>query len=177
MSWATTIATLVAAVAVTACSENSPQKVEGQESAPILQKASLECSGEMLISPYSFEMAETASKREADIILYFDSDDCSQGAILGQTDKKGFLFPVGHRSWDEMSLHDLPQEGATSVIGFRPITKDDEGLGFWVKTKGERYALVRIQSVRPASHSELASGKTAGVDVEWAWGVPEEERK
>tara|TARA_R110002096_G_scaffold104771_10_gene230725 strand:+ start:6438 stop:6803 length:366 start_codon:yes stop_codon:yes gene_type:complete len=108
-----------------------------------------------------------------DINFYFDGDDCSEGALFGRNDTTGYIFPVGQGTWDELSLDDLPQESSESVIGFRPMAKDKEGLAFWVKTKSARFALVRIKSVQPAAFPDFESGKTAQVVLEWAWGRPD----
>lgn len=77
-----------------------------------------------------------------------------------------------HKKWDEVSIGDVPHASFESVIGFRPIAENEEGLAFWVKTRNNRYALVRIKSVQAATFSELASGSTAVVELEWAWGIP-----
>jgi len=173
MNRKTHIAILTTAAALMARADDSAQRTGANPPDAVVKQGSLQCSEKLLTTAYSFEKAKAASKkREADIIFYFDDDDCSQGALFGQDDRKGFIFPVGKKSWDEVSLRDLPREDTESVVGFRPITKNKEGLAFWVKTKGERYVLVRIKSVQPASYAELTSGKTAKVDFEWAWGVP-----
>ncbi len=100
----------------------------------------LECNMTQTLSSFSFTQGNVDSKEEADISFYFDGNDCSQGAIFGNDDRKGFIFPVGYKRWDEVSLSETPSPGMESVIGLRPITKSNEGLVFWVKTKSGHFS-------------------------------------
>jgi hypothetical protein len=163
--------TLIMAVALVGCSPVTSQKQEPLKAESVLETVLLQANKEAKGSAYSFVTSKnTTSKREADINLYFDGDDCSQGAIFGSDDEEGYIFPIGHKLWSELSLDDVPQVDTKSVIGFLPMTKDKEGLAFWIKTRNGRYALVRIKSVQPSSYSELSSGRTAEIVLEWAWG-------
>jgi len=147
------------------------KKQSHQKSEPDVKTVLLQCNKAATRTGWSFVTGKMpTSRREADIILYFDKDDCSQGAIFGSDDEEGYIFPIGHKLWSELSLADVPQEDTKSVIGFLPMTKDKEGLAFWVKTRNDRYALVKIKSVRPSSFSGLSSGHTAEIVLEWTWG-------
>lgn len=162
--------TLTMAVALVGCSTVSSEKQFHQKSKPDVKTVLLQCNKASTSTGWSFVTGKKpASRREADINLYFDGDDCSQGAIFGSDDEEGYIFPIGHKRWSELSLDDVPQVDTESVIGFLPITKDKEGLAFWVKTRVGRYAMVRIKSVKPSSFSELSSGGTAEIVLEWTW--------
>ena len=166
--------TLIMAAALVGCSPVTSQKPHKPES--VLETVLLQANKEAKGSGYSFTTSKnTTSKYESEIILYFDNNDCSQGGIFGADDEEGYIFPIGHKSWSELSLNDVPQVNTKSVICFRPMTKDKEALAFWVKTKVGRYALVRIKSVQPSSFSELSSGSTAEIVLEWTWGRADEE--
>lgn len=168
--------TLTMAVALVGCSTVSSKKQSHQKSKPDVKTVLLQCNKASTSTGYSFVTGKKpTSRREVDINLYFDGDDCSQGAIFGSDDEEGYIFPIGHKLWSELSLDDVPQVGTKSVIGFLPMTKDKEGLAFWVKTRVGRYALVRIKSVQPSSSSELSSGSTAEIVLEWTWGRTGEE--
>ena len=166
--------TLTMAVALVGCSTVSSEKQSQQKSKPdvktiLLRSTRTSCA-------YSFVMGKhVTSKRETDIILYFDGDDCSQGAIFGSDDEEGYIFPIGHKTWSQLSLDDVPESGTKSVVGFLPMTKDKEGLAFWVKTTNDRYALVKIKSIKPSSYSQISSGSTAEIVLEWTWGRTREE--
>jgi outer membrane protein assembly factor BamB len=118
---------------------------------------------------YSFSKGEIIDNSQVDITFYFDGDDCSQGALFGQDDSKGYLFPVGKKSWKELSILKTPPKDAQSVIGIMPLTREKEGLTFWVKTRSGEYVLARIRSVSPASYSDLLSGGVAALELEWTW--------
>jgi hypothetical protein len=133
---------------------------------------SFELSKAAQLVHYSFKKeAIVTDRREADLNLYFDGDDCAKGAIFGNDDRKGYLFPVGQKTLSELSLKDVPTDESKTETGIQPITKDKEGLAFWVKTKSAngRFALVRIKSVQPAAYSDFDSGAKAKVELEWAW--------
>jgi len=126
------------------------------------------------VSMYSFvKEAYVKDRKEMDIMLYFDRDDCAEGAIFGNDDEPGYLFPVGNKAWSELALDKIPEENAKTEVGIMPITKGKEGLAFWVKTTSGRFAMVRIKSVQTASIEDLISGATAKVELEWAWQTSE----
>ncbi len=163
---------VIIALAAAGCSER-----------PSVKTVSLQCGGQGgHWTSYSFTLDKPTDSDqeifndEAEIIFYFDRDDCAQGALFGQDDEEGYLFPVGHKTWNELSLSDEPQANTQSVMGLVPITKQEEGLAFWVRTRNGRYVLVRVKNVRPASFSDFASGSTASVDLEWAWGTNAEDK-
>ena len=57
------------------------------------------------VSMYSFvKEAYVKDRKELDLMLYFDRDDCAQGAIFGNDDEPGYLFPVGNKAWSELAL-------------------------------------------------------------------------
>jgi hypothetical protein len=131
----------------------------------------LECGKENHgVFAYSFEKEMNVNgRKETDLVLYFDGDDCAQGAIFGNDDEAGYLFPVGEKAWSELSLDKIPLSDSKTEGAIMPITKDKEGLAFWVKTTSGRFAMVRIKSVQPANHAAFASGTKAKVELEWAW--------
>jgi hypothetical protein len=104
---------------------------------------------------------------QVDLVYYFDADDCSQGAIIGGDEEPGHLFPIGHKSLDELMALEGPSKNAESVAAIAPLTKDKEGLAFWVKSRAGVYVPVRIAAVRPTSHADLTNGAAAAIDLEW----------
>jgi hypothetical protein len=104
---------------------------------------------------------------QVEILYYFDPDDCSQGALIGRDDRPGYLFPIGKKSWRELEKIKPPSEDKESVVGIRPLTKDKEGLVFWVKTRSGDFVLARIASLQPTSYSDLVRGGSAGLTLEW----------
>jgi hypothetical protein len=108
---------------------------------------------------------------QVDLVYYFDADDCSRGALVGRDDRPGYLFPVGHRSWDELAALNPPSKDSLSVAAIEPLTRDQVGLAFWVKARGGQYFLARIAAIQPATYAELVMGKTATVEIEWSGPV------
>ena len=159
------------AVGVGGCAPN-----EGTHSLHGSQRsgATLECraptSDGPIMSMFSLSLARPVREsKHGDLCLYFDSHDCSGGAIVGHHDEKGWLFPIGRYSWPELEQHQkLPTDG-DSTEGIRPITKAQEGFSFWVKTVSGRHAIVRIAVVRSATYDEVVGGKAASVEFEWMW--------
>ncbi len=140
--------------------------------APDLQTLTLQCrvyEGE-IFGFYSFtegEITQPEDRKRVDIIYYFDNDDCSEGALIGRDDRPEYLFPIGHKSWRELMTLEPPTEESEPVGGIMSITKDKEGLAFWVKTHSGEYILTRIKTVQPATYSDMISGGTATVELEW----------
>lgn len=112
---------------------------------------------------------------QVDLVYYFDKDDCSRGALVGRDDRPGYLFPVGHRSWDELATLNPPSKDSLSVAAIEPLTRDQVGLAFWVKARGGQFFLARIKAIQPATYLELTMGKTATVEIEWTGPVGEEQ--
>ena len=149
--------------------------IVGCSCAPDLQRATLRCKdtdGTAYYGFYSFTAGELttppADPEQVDILYYFDKDDCSQGALIGHDDRPGYLFPIGHKSWSELVMLKPPLEDVESAAAIAPLTKDKEGLAFWVKVRGGEYILVRIRAVQPASYSDIISGGTATLELEWS---------
>jgi Concanavalin A-like lectin/glucanases superfamily len=119
---------------------------------------------------FSFETGELPVVRDpgqVDLVYYFDGDDCSQGAIIGRDDRPGYLFPIGHKSWEELVKLAPPSDASESVAAIAPLSRDKEGLAFWVKRKSGEYVLARIKTVEPASYSDLKSGVVPTLELEW----------
>ncbi len=148
-----------------------------------VQRVSLQCrtpfNGGSFIGLYSFTVGDMSEcfkypdkfpnpDKAVDLAYYFDGDDCSQGAILGQYDDPGYIFLIGHKSWSELEGLNSPSGDSESVAGIAPLTTDKEGLAFWVKAREGEYVLVRIRSVQSASYSDLVSGVTPTLEFEWA---------
>ncbi len=106
---------------------------------------------------------------QVDILYYFDSDDCSQGALIGKDDRPGFLFPIGQKPWSELVTIKNPPKDEESVGAILPLTKDKEGFAFRVKTRGGEFIPVKIKSIQSASYSDIISGDDAAIELEWAW--------
>jgi len=142
---------------------------------PAPNRAVLECrasmSGAPIMSMFSLALAMPVnqSSKQADLCLYFDSDDCAGGAIVGHHDEKGYLFPIGKRDWRELHQAAIPAVDASSAAAITPVTQAQEGLAFWLKTADGRWAMVRIAAVQPSTYEELLHGKTARVAFEWMW--------
>ena len=148
----------------------------GCSSEPDLQRVTLRCKDTYkaggFIGFYSFTAGElTAPSADLDQVVdlayYFDGDDCSQGVLIGHDDHGGYLFPVGHKSWSKLAMLAPPSKDTESVEAIAPLTKDKEGLAFWVKTEGGEYLLAKIKAVQPASYADLVSGVTPAVELEW----------
>jgi RNA polymerase sigma factor (sigma-70 family) len=140
---------------------------------PGVQRATLR-SGELIEGGFDCFLSFTAGvlppppdPGQVDLVYYFDADDCSQGALIGHSDSAGYLFPIGHRSWSELAALGPPSQDSESVAAISPITKDEEGLAFWVRTSGGDDVLARIRAVEPASYSDLVAGGDAAVELEW----------
>ena len=119
---------------------------------------------------YSFATGDVKPpiKSEAvDLVYYYDSDDCSQGALMGNDDCPGYIFPVGHKSWEDLVELDPPAKDAESIAAIAPLTKEAEGLAFWVKGGDGRFFQTRIKSVHPASYTEVVAGAVPTVELEW----------
>jgi hypothetical protein len=104
---------------------------------------------------------------QVDIVYYFDGDDCSRGALFGHDDSEGYIFPIGQKSWSELVKLKPGANDMESVAAIMPLTNDKEGLAFWVKTSNGEYILARISAVQLASYSDLVSGGTATLELEW----------
>ena len=119
---------------------------------------------------YSFNKDSfVTNKRDAELVFYFDRDDCSKGALIGHDDEEGFIFPVENKNLSEISLDKIPTNKSKTKVGFRPMTKDKEGLGFWVKTTSGRFVLAVIKKVEPQEFKNFDGGGRAKVELEWTW--------
>jgi hypothetical protein len=119
---------------------------------------------------YSFATGEVKPpiKSEAvDLVYYFDNGDCFQGSLMGKDDRPGYIFPVGHKSWEELAELDPPATDTESIAAITPLTKEVEGLAFWVKASDGKYYQARIKSVQPASYTEVVAGAAPTVELEW----------
>jgi hypothetical protein len=135
-----------------------------------VKSVSLEWSKLVKNTGYSFTKESfITKKRDADLVFYFDNDDCSRGSIFGHDDEKGYLFPVENKNLSEMSLDKIPTNESKTKVGFRPITKENEGLGFWIKTTSGRFVLAVIKKVEPAEFKDIQKGAKAKVELEWTW--------
>ena len=135
-----------------------------------VKSVSLEWSQLVKNAGYSFTKESfITKKRDADLVFYFDNDDCSRGSIFGHDDEKGYLFPVENKNLSEISLDKIPTNESKTKVGFLPITKEDEGLGFWIKTTSGRFVLAVIKKVEPAEFKDIQKGAKAKVDLKWTW--------
>lgn len=105
---------------------------------------------------------------QVDLLYYFDRDDCFYGALIGHDDCPGYLFPVGKKAWGSLNALKPPLTQAESVAAIVPLTQDQEGLAFWIKKGDGSFVLARIKSLRPAAYSDLISGGTAALTLEWS---------
>jgi hypothetical protein len=179
--------TIAAALFVVGCRSEAkkPQAPAGLIVPPVsvtrperaIQTVTLQCRARNreCFSFYSFTAGVLATPPsnpdQVDLVYYFDADDCSRGALVGRDDRPGYLFPVGHRSWDELAALNPPSKDSLSVAAIEPLTRDQVGLAFWVKARGGQYFLARIAAIQPATYSELLLGKTATVELEWTGPV------
>ena len=73
-----------------------------------------------------------------------------------------------HEIGDQYDLDtDQQTEVEEAVVAIAPLTEDEEGLAFWIKTGTGEYVLARILAVQPASHAELVAGATPALELEW----------
>ena len=49
------------------------------------------------------------------------------------------------------------------------MTKDKEGLGFWIKTTSGRFVLAVIKRVESQEFKNFDEGARAKVEFEWTW--------
>lgn len=119
---------------------------------------------------YSFNKDSfVTNKRDAELVFYFDKNDCSKGALIGNDDEEGFIFPVENKKLSQISLDKIPTNKSKTKVGFRPMTKDKEGLGFWIKTTSGRLVLAVIKKVEPQEFKNFDEGGRAKVELEWTW--------
>ena len=146
----------------------------GCSSVPERQTVTLQCQAyeRECFSFYSFTAGvltiPPADLDQVDMLYYFDGNDCFQGALIGNDDRPGYLFPIGKKSWSELITLHAPAQNSESVEAITPLTKDKEGLAFWVKTKSGEYFWVRIKTIHPATYTDLLSGGIAKVQIEWS---------
>lgn len=167
MKWSCMTITVAVVVLVCGCgSKPDMQRV---------QRVTLQCkapSEGKCFSPYSFTRGVLttlpADPDQIDIVYYFDGNDYPQGALIGHGTGSGYFFPIGKKSWSESAMLKPRLNDKASVATISPLTKDKEGLAFWVKPKRGGYVLVRIRSVKPASYKDLVSGGTATLEFEWS---------
>jgi hypothetical protein len=164
---------LLALVVAGACGCSSTERTSSSGSSK-RGRAILECRAPTthgpIMSAFSLSLAGPVSEsKQADLCFYFDSDDCAGGAIVGQHDTKGWLFPIGKHDWEDLQRYQHPPADAVSTEAVTPITKAQEGLCFWVKTVSGRHAIVRLATIQAATYDEIARGKTASVEFEWVW--------
>jgi hypothetical protein len=104
---------------------------------------------------------------QVDILYYYDADDCFHGSLMGNDDHGCHLFPIGHQPWSQLVKLSPPSQGSYTVEAIE-LTKDKEGLAFWVKGKGPQYVLVKIKSIQAATYNDLVSGDVAMMELEWS---------
>ena len=159
---------VVALALVTACSK--------QEMLPAVRRTTLHCevgdAGARALTRYSFtdeELVPTARGGSAavDLCFYFDADDCSNGALLGHDDRPGLIFPVGRRSLEELIELAPPAVDSATEVAIMPLTRDAEGLAFWLKKSDDEFVLLKIVDVQPTTYAALREGETATLVVEW----------
>jgi hypothetical protein len=147
-----------------------------QRTLPEAQRTTLRCkigeAGAGALTRYSFTeegLAPTAREDSAsiDLCYYFDGDDCSRGALLGHDDRPGYIFPVGRRPLEELIELAPPAFDAATEVAILPLTRDAEGLAFWLKKSDDEFVLLKIASVQPTTYAALREGETATLVVEW----------
>ena len=96
-----------------------------------LKTLTLEWSNAVKNVAYSFNKDSfVTNKRDAELVLYFDKNHCFKGVLIGHDDEEGFIFPVENKNLSEISLDKIPTNKSKTKVGFRPMTKDKEGLFF-----------------------------------------------
>lgn len=143
--------------------------------APDVTVAELTCSHPFkaggFIGLYSLQQGELALPVErvedVDLVTYYDRDDCERGALMGADDRAGFLFPIGHRDWDELEDLEPPAADAPSVEAITPLDSEQVGLAFWLRTGRGEPVLVRIAEVQEATYAELVAGRVPVLALEW----------
>ncbi len=142
---------------------------------PRTEVASLRCQYAFkdgsFIGLFSFALGELPAPpvdpAKADLVYYFDADDCSRGALVGNHDTPGYLFPVGDCPWSGLAELKPPAEGAETLAVISPVARDKQGFAFWIKTRDRGFVLVRLTSVEDASYADLQSGRTPILRFEW----------
>jgi hypothetical protein len=123
------------------------------------------------IGLFSFALGELPAPpgdpAQVDLVYYFDADDCSRGALFASDDEPGSIVPVGVRPRSDLAELKRPTDGAETLAAISPVTNDEEGLAFWIRTRDRGYVLVRLTAVEEASYSDLQSGRTPILKFEW----------
>jgi len=148
--------------------------VVGCSSVSHVEKMTLRCTCDHpyeggCISFYSFDsgvLTPPFKSERVDLVYWFDNDDCFNGALIGHDDGPGYLFVDGKRSLDEVTAAGPPADNAESIEAIE-LTKDNEGLAFWVKTSDGRYIPAKITAIHPATYPTLTTGGTARLELEW----------
>lgn len=128
--------------------------------------------GNECLAMYSFTKNSVVTKEdEAELMLYFDGDDCFNGALMGQSDHSGMIYSIGRKAWSELVNYPKPDPNAKSVKYLPLLSGEIVGLGFWFRSRSDRFAVVRINSVKSSNHKELLSGKAAEITFDWCWAT------
>ncbi len=148
----------------------------GCAQAPAPNKGTMRCQHPIdpgvVFGAYSFENGEMTGEDDknarADVVIYFDGDDCAQGILLASgKDGPGYVFPIGHKTWSALVTLEPPSADSESVPGINPLTKDKEGYAFWAKAADGEFTLVKITKVEPATYDDLTAGTFPTLEFEW----------
>jgi hypothetical protein len=109
------------------------------------------------------------SQELADLLLYFDANDCKDGAIFGHTDKTP-IHVLGKKTWAEVA--EVKAVPTTPPVTQLAPAADAAGTAFLVQRRDGSWAAVRLTEVTPATHASLQGGGKAAVAFEWAPFAP-----
>ncbi|MBN2310839.1 MAG: hypothetical protein JXR94_17830 [Candidatus Hydrogenedentes bacterium] len=128
--------------------------------------------GSSFVGGYSFSegmlTSPVSESGQVDLLYYFDGDDCSQGALVGDCDALGCcLLPIGHKPWPELVKLEPPSQDAEWAEGITPLTKEQEGWAFWVRCGPDEFVVVRLERVRPANYDDLVGGAVPSLELKW----------
>jgi hypothetical protein len=143
--------------------------------APSVTTADLHCRNRFeagsFIGLYSLRLGELPMppdrNADVDLVYYFDADDCNRGALMGANDRVGCLFPLGRRDWDELAGVEPPTGNAGSIAAIMPLSREQEGMAFWLRTGEGEQVIFRIVEVQEASHADLVAGRYPTLRLVW----------
>ncbi len=125
-------------------------------------------SGEKTMAHYSFTDEGWVEDRvESGLTLFYDDDDCAQGAVIGYDDRRG-VHILGKKTPAELTNVGAPEGRVRWSGGIRPLNKKTaQGTAFFVKRQSKGLVLVHLVSVTESSYEELQEGATASFTFDW----------
>jgi hypothetical protein len=104
---------------------------------------------------------------DGDLIMYFDPNDCREGALFGYDDDGAQIYELGKKAWKQLvDVKEIPD--TEPLYGFALETQF-EGEAYILKIKNGNTVLFRVTKVEPSSYEELNNGGKAEIAFEWRY--------